>query len=382
MSFVTNSHLPSLEGRIALAATRPDPAPLRSLLSGDVDWAGLCRLAAMHGALPLLYARLRDIAADLTPPEQLASLRAQFILNGQRNLRLTNRLVRVLGALSAVGVAAVPVKGPVLAVQAYGDLALRDFVDLDILIPRDALAPATAVLRALGYASVLGPGSPEEAAFERLDLELPLSDGAVSLDLHWRLTERYLPLRVPLERWLAETRTTSLLGRPVQALTPERTLYQLAINGLRDGWSSLKTIADVAWLCHSTPALDWARLWEETHRAGSQRILGLGLALARDLLGLALPADAERRIDSDAGIAPLVAEICAALLGPPRDGSYAFALYRRARERAVDRLICRMTPNPRDWAFVRLPRQLDWLYYAVRPVRLATRAAAALRRRL
>jgi len=38
----------------------------------------------------------------------------------------------------------------VLAQTAYGDLALRNFSDLDVLVPRKEVLPAKEVLRSLG----------------------------------------------------------------------------------------------------------------------------------------------------------------------------------------------------------------------------------------
>ena len=40
----------------------------------------------------------------------------------------------------------VPVKGPVLASTAYGDIAMREFVDLDILVRPSDVASAMTIL--------------------------------------------------------------------------------------------------------------------------------------------------------------------------------------------------------------------------------------------
>src|SRR4029077_9771584 len=63
-------------------------------------------------------------------------LNQEFLRNSCRNLALTAELFRALEALNGHGVRATPYKGPVLAAQAYGDAALRQFSDLDIIVPQ------------------------------------------------------------------------------------------------------------------------------------------------------------------------------------------------------------------------------------------------------
>ena len=58
--------------------------------------------------------------------------------NLRRGLWFASELLRITHHLAKKEIRAIPYKGPVLAQSAYGDLALRHFSDLDLLIsPRD-----------------------------------------------------------------------------------------------------------------------------------------------------------------------------------------------------------------------------------------------------
>jgi len=71
---------------------------------------------------------------------------------------MTQHLLKVLDLLTGSGVEAIPFKGPVLAVQAYGDLLMRSFVDLDILIHAKDLSRVSKILIDQGYIlNGLGP---------------------------------------------------------------------------------------------------------------------------------------------------------------------------------------------------------------------------------
>jgi hypothetical protein len=61
-------------------------------------------------------------------------LRARFEEIARKNLRFTAELIRILNCLESHGIAAIPFKGPTLAESVYGNLALREFSDLDILV--------------------------------------------------------------------------------------------------------------------------------------------------------------------------------------------------------------------------------------------------------
>ena len=114
----------------------------------------------------------------------------------------------------------------------------------------------------------------------------------------------------------------------------------------------------------------------------------MALCLARDLLGLELPAPAESELRVDR-IAPALARPLAdALLRgalPPERSLAAIRVHARMRERRRDRaaLLFRtaFAPTIEDWASVRLPAALLPLHYLLRPFRLAVKHGTARLRR-
>ena len=74
-------------------------------------------------------------------PERARDLERRFARNAQRSLRLTQRTAKILACLARRGIEAIPYKGPALAQTVYGDVAMRQFSDLDILIRCVGLRP-------------------------------------------------------------------------------------------------------------------------------------------------------------------------------------------------------------------------------------------------
>ncbi|PYN52239.1 MAG: hypothetical protein DMD94_23255, partial [Candidatus Rokuibacteriota bacterium] len=60
-------------------------------------------------------------------------------------------------------------------------------------------------------------------------------------------------------------------------------------------------------------SIDWSALATCASAIGGRRMVSLGLLLARHLLGLSMPAEAERYFAAEDGTAPLAAEIGARL---------------------------------------------------------------------
>src|SRR5712692_696029 len=124
---------------------------LRALLSEKLDWLYLCETAMQHGMVPLVYWHLISVTPEAVPVAWMEFLRILFESTGRRNLELTAQLLRVLEIFEANGILAVPYKGPTLAVLAYGNLALRNFTDLDLLVATREVAKAYELLVSEGY---------------------------------------------------------------------------------------------------------------------------------------------------------------------------------------------------------------------------------------
>ena len=112
-------------------------------------------------------------------------------------------------------------------------------------------------------------------------------------------------------------------------------------------------------------------------------MLGLGLALASDLLG-ARPRHAPGLEEStDSAVAELAEEVIARLESGSAPPENWLRFYLRARERRRDRAAILMRtaviPTIGDWRMLDLPQPLTGLHYALRPIRLLGRGVRLLR---
>lgn len=358
-------------------------------LCADVrEWSALIDRARAHGLDPLLHRHLGGL--DAVPIAARERLRGHAETTAVRNRLLVAELGKVLAALAAHDIAAMPYKGPMLAITAYGDVALRRFADLDVLVRRADALRAVRALRELGYAPRLCLTPGQERAYLRAECEYALDRdrGRLTVEIHWDIAPRDYAVRVDLDAIWRSARPIDAGGLSVLAPAPEDLLLMLIVHGSKHAWERLSWLVDVAEIVRAHPDLDWAALIERARAAGAGRMVRVALALARDLLGHALPAAAAREVEADGQAAALAQALGDAVCGgalPPARSLAAIRLQRALRERSRDRLayLVRLatTPTIDDWSSVRLPAAALPLHYVLRPLRLAAKhGAAALRR--
>ncbi|HXA57131.1 MAG TPA: nucleotidyltransferase family protein [Candidatus Acidoferrum sp.] len=369
------------EKRLLVACARTHMTGAAAQTIGEVarrpiDWKYLIQTAAENSVMPLLALQLPAVAGDSFSPEQLEQLQAAARAAGIRALQLSAELIHVVDGLRAAGIVALPYKGPVLAQQAYGDLALREFEDLDIVLPQRQITHANEVMIGLGYrpkypwlldASSLVPGE-----YDYFD-----ESRRVIVELHTESTLRHFPVAPDLEQMSKSAARVAVGGHAVGTFSNEDTLVLLCIHGSKDFWERISWIADVAEFVQSVTPLDWALVLGRAERFKAQRMLFVGLALAASLLGAPLPDEIRTRIEADPLAEAIAADVEQRLLARKlraRSAAESFHYRRQMVPGAADSweyaLRLAMVPAEEDWMMVRLPRAMTPMYVALRPLRL------------
>ena len=363
---------------------------IAALLGRPVDWPRLVEIASAHGVMPLLYRVFQGKYTHLVPREVLSQFRLAYQNNTAWNLLLTAELQKIVNRLESNGIPCIPYKGPALASQLYGDVALRQFVDLDILVRRRDVLKGRDLIAAMGYEATADLEGAQALAFKHAYNELAMvrSDGQVHLELQWEAVPwNFCFTLEDLDVW-RQRRPSVTKDMRFDALPPEELLLILCVHGTKDFWARLIWVCDVAELVRRHPELDWKRLKALADRTGGRRMLLVGLRLARDLFGTVLPEDVEVMIQEDpmAGrLARWVKDRFCGVDESPLDFYKKYAFYFRIRERTQDRVeyLFRMviTGLLIEWRPLHMPRSFLPLYYMLRPFRLAKKHGITLLKR-
>ncbi len=340
----------SPEHALLLAASRPrldaeGAERIVKLSKGPINWEYLSQQAAYHGTSGLVYANLhaaglRLDAAQVAPVVRIARDTAN------RNLYLQGELIKILAAFQTHHIPAMPIKGPVLAMTVYGDLACRQFSDLDLLIHEHDIAQARALLARAGFRCIRHPQWIEPYLSFAHELDFIRDDGDIHVDLQWRFGKKWLALPITPEHVWKRSRSVCVGGQQLTQPSLEDTALILCIHGYRHFWSRLKWIIDMAaFMNRFGGQLDSAELLERARAGGGVTLLTLGLWLAREIGGAAIPSTLLRCVDADIRASRLgravVDHLCRDATPGPRGSQGTMnnvVFHWTARERLRDRL--------------------------------------------
>ena len=208
------------------------------------DWKAVQSSAVLHGFAGLLARNLRWAAeragVEIPIVEALEQAR-----RGQLVQHLSRKAAarRVGAALQAKAIPFVVFKGIAIAEEIYGDLSLRGFHDVDILVPIDRLDEAFAACVDLGYRLTLFDHARDHVRAGAHAAGMVHADGS-GVDLHWSIAQDMLePARVA-RIWENVRPAPPGAFLPGLRLAPETMLIHLAKHFHSHQYTSPKPLVD------------------------------------------------------------------------------------------------------------------------------------------
>jgi hypothetical protein len=374
----------STEWSILLIACSPLPTEqkiqrLRGLSQASINWKSLFDLSEKNGTQPLLHRALSLIGSVPREPMEILDRRVQT--NLLKCMLVSRELIRIVDHCTALGLPVMPYKGPALAELLYGDVALRQSGDIDLLIRPQDFSGACEALRPLGYTPHLALSPRQMCAYLKSGYECAFdsSAGRNLLELQWAIQPRFYAVDFDIDQLFHRAMTVNVAGRSMKTLCLEDLFLVLSVHAAKHAWGKLIWLSDLAQLM-TNPALKWDCISDQARRFGIVRILRVTLDLAHDLLEVTVPEAARKHLPEDLESSPLSKQFQCKLASqaePDVESMSYFRVMLRLRERPSDRarFVQRLalTPGPSEWNAVQLPGILFPLYRVVRLGRLAAR---------
>ncbi len=367
---------------LEVCANPLDPVRLQDACSRLLpeQWGCLLALADEHGVMSLLHAALEQIGDAAVPSAVSSELEKRFGTNVRRSLLQARELLRVLAALQAAGVEAIPYKGLVLSELAYGDLAMRQSGDIDLLVRSRDLPLAQATVEKLGYTPCLRLSTEELQRYLSVGYEMSFNYGNQRnlLELKWGILPAFYAVDFDMDAMFAAAGSASFSGTEIHALAKEDILLVLCVHAAKHCWSRLIWLCDIARL--GRDPLDWGRVWTKSKSLGITRLVRITLGLANQLLRAGIPLSLNVGPADSSVVETHVTEMASQIVSGQSPDPESLAYFRQMiglRERFGDRMrfILRLafTPGPNEWNTVKLWGPLSPLYRLVRIARLGAR---------
>jgi hypothetical protein len=292
---------------------------------------------------------------------------------------MSAKLLKIMRHFKEQNIDALAFKGPVLAQNAYGDITLRQYGDLDILVNPKDLPTLISFMKEEGYLpDVHIPKEQTEHLYSLLTvIGFDKPSVGMRIEIHWELLSRnYAIAWEPHTLWeKSETVDINLIALPT--LAHEQQLLYLCVHGSKHLFERLEWICDIDRSGRAHPDTDWEKLCNNAEKLGVLRMMLLGLSLAQNFFNLPLPEDIRQKIEQDTVLPKLVEKIIELNFSTSEqnvvDKGYFFILL-QMRERTPDQIrFCYQAffaPQFNDFNYLPLPKYLNFLYPLVRLYRL------------
>jgi len=354
------------------------------LCQKTTDWDALIKLINRHRVLSQTYKSLNQFAANDILEPVLSHLRKRFNRNTKQVLLKTGELVLLLKQFQKNHIHILPLKGPVLALQIYGDLGSRHVGDLDLLVSPENIKKAEDILCHRGYKRIdpdFQLTRKQHSVYVRNNhhFEYFCQERKVKIELHWRSDPN--PYLFPLsfdEMW-NDRQTIKVGGANVAALSLEHTLFFLCVHGAGHEWFRLFWLNDVAQLMIKNDSLDWDIILKRSEELGISRMVAEAIVLVSSLFGTPLPKQVFLYAQKHKAVYQLAKNALYLINHPegpfhkPFTKPYFYSKLHKWRLRSNFRYklafcVYLLNAGYDDWDRVPLPDALFPLYYLLRPV--------------
>lgn len=264
-------------------------APVSDSLSGGTDPEMLLKTLQYHKLSPFAYLFFKE-SGGTGRTEVMDILKRKYGFNLARNIRFQEEFLRLHDIFREEGIDAVPFKGLALLTDLYGRYPVRPMTDMDILVKEELLEKAEGILEKHGYSKHLGKGS--YSYWREHNLNIPFLKNRENwlLELHFAVDlKRSRPI-LP-EMW-KRIRAVRQDGREINMLSPEDTLFSLALHQRRFGSPlCLKNTLDISLLLRRHKIdFDWDYVCREAGMGLMHTTVFFALRQAELFTGCTVPA--------------------------------------------------------------------------------------------
>lgn len=299
-------------------------------------------------------------------------------------------------AMREAGISASVMKGAPLSQMVHGDVAARDYGDIDFLIPADQINDAASVLEGLGYYSEyrdLLRSTRQRHRLMRVTNQLQFVDPTrgTGIEVHWRWQRFEGMMPSDPKRVWGERLAIAGMGEVLVPDDIEHFIY-LCAHGLAHGWMRLKWLNDIRWTLKNGRLVegDWTAVVDRARDIDMSNAVGAAVLVAARIDKDPLPGPLHQLIQGTPECEKIAKKSLnwmletAALRGdlsPPHNPfKMAHRLLRHIEASPSDKPMGLSTklqrlfaPSPPELAMIDLPRGLEGAYLFIRAVRMGHR---------
>jgi hypothetical protein len=217
----------------------------RDLNSDQVrNWSRVVELSLHHR----VYPRVWQNAAPFFPEASAQIMKDHARRNARSALRNLARTIETVELLRSVDIEPIVLKGPLLALQLHGNVALRVSGDVDLLIDPAQLQRAAETLSRAGFQHHTATDERSLARHRQSQHDIafahPQDDSLV--ELHGDIAQPHYGFHFDLAAWHRAARQLTVGHAQLRLLSPPHAYLLCALHAAKHRWHRLDLIGDVA----------------------------------------------------------------------------------------------------------------------------------------
>jgi hypothetical protein len=218
----------------------------------------------------------------------------------KQNMLLTSELINIMKLFEENNIKAIAFKGPTLAQLAYGDITLRQYVDLDVLVEKEDLFKIENLLKNKYKRALKLTSSQEILWFQYAHDVGLLNNNGIHIEFHWRMFDRSHPANLSKIDFFQESAKTKINNGNVNinTISNEKFLIYLCIHGSKHLYERIEWVCDIDRFI-KTQEIDWNKVEDIIENDNSKRFFLLGLFLTKFLFNTNLGKNYEKQFDKE-----------------------------------------------------------------------------------
>ena len=284
-------HRITAEFDLAAACCRWPPSEGRNqrvaAACANVRWPLFRRIAKRHRIEGLVWHGLRQARAEVPAAVHQAFAAAARRI-ARQNLEHAAESLRLRRLFEADGTRIVFLKGVTLGALAYGNIAVKTAADIDVIVPRDSIEAAAALLEQAGYTLHLPDSSLRcrLRCWHRYWKESVWHNrtSGIIVELHSDLADDRM-LVSNIDPFANPREVSVATGISLPTLPHDELFAYLCVHGASSAWFRLKWVADFAALLSSSETSEIERLYRRSQELGAGRAAAQALLLTKQLFG-------------------------------------------------------------------------------------------------
>lgn len=254
-------------------------------------------LSYSHGVFPLIYNVLKKYD-DLIAFDKLKYMKQIYVDLVKENMFMTSELVKVMSLFEENHIEAISFKGPTLSKRAYGDISLRQYCDLDILLRKDDVYKVYDLLKD-EYKRSLALSPSQESIWFKYAHDLGLvNEKGVNIEFHWSMFDSDHPINLGKIDFFKDIIKTDINNNKINTISNEKFLVYLCVHGSKHLYERVEWVCDIDKFIKNHD-INWNKVDKLLKNDNSKRFFLLGLFLSKLLFDTKFDKKYEDEYDKD-----------------------------------------------------------------------------------